>query len=239
VPQISNTPVDLGLFQMRHISGQLGRQTHSQGTSAAKNYARSRLAAPHAHINGTIAAKPFDSDNVKEGRAMQHTIMLGSPVRCVDGKAGIIGGLLVNPNRNHVDYVILRSDASDGNEYFVPSGQIQRASARELSIPCSWGELENLPHPERQAKQGTVLSNLSDLVIVRERTIVRDSVGEQIGIFHGAIVDSDLEIQAVLLSEAPDRAIPITQLARHSDGASDLVVHLAQQGLEHEAVPIG
>jgi hypothetical protein len=169
---------------------------------------------------------------------MQHTIMLGSAVRCADGQAGVIGGLLVNPNRNHVDYVILKSDASDGHEYFVPSGQIQRVSARELSIPSSRGELENLPHPERQAKQGTVLSNLSDLVIVREQTIVRDSGGEQIGIFHGAIVDSDLEIQAVLLSEAPDRAIPITQLARHSDGASDLVVHLAQQGLEHEAVPV-
>jgi hypothetical protein len=169
---------------------------------------------------------------------MHHTIMLGSPVRCADGKAGTIGGLLVNPNRNHIDYVILRTDGSDSHEYFVPSGQIQRASARELSIPCSSGELEDLPHPERQTKQGTVLSNLSDLVIAREQTIVRDAVGEQIGIFHGAIVDSDLEIQAMLLSEAPDRAIPITQLARHSDGAGDLVVHLAQQGLEHEALPV-
>jgi hypothetical protein len=41
-----------------------------------------------------------------------------------------------------------------------------------------------------------------------------------------------------LFSEAPDRAIPITQLARHSDGAGDLVVHLAQQTLEHEALPV-
>src|SRR5688572_9869085 len=106
---------------------------------------------------------------------MHHTIMLGSPVRCADGKAGTIGGLLVNPNRNHVDYVILRTDGSDGDEYFVPSGQIQRASARELSIPCSLDELEDLPHPERQTKQGTVLSNLSDLVIAREQTIVRDA----------------------------------------------------------------
>jgi hypothetical protein len=82
---------------------------------------------------------------------MQHTIMLGSPVRCADGKAGTIGGLLVNPNRNHVDYVILRADEPGGDEYFVPSEQIQRASARQLSIPCSWDELEDLAHPERPA----------------------------------------------------------------------------------------
>jgi hypothetical protein len=168
---------------------------------------------------------------------MQHTIMLGHQVRCADGKAGTIGGLIVNPNRNHIDYVILRTDEPGGHEYFVPSGLIQRASARELSLPCSWGELENLPHPERSARQGTVLSNLSDLVVAREQTIVRDSVGERLGIFHGAIVDSDLEIQAMLLAEAPDQAIPIMQLNRHSDGAGDLVVHLAQQGLEREAVP--
>src|SRR5215213_7802342 len=148
---------------------------------------------------------------------MQHTIMLGSPVRCADGKAGTIGGLLINPNRNHVDYVILRTDQPGSHEYFVPSGQIQRASARELSLPYSWSELEDLPHPERPAKQGTVLANLSDLLIAREQTIVRDSQGQRLGVFHGAIVDSDLEIQAMTLAETPDRAIPIRQLARHSD----------------------
>jgi hypothetical protein len=163
---------------------------------------------------------------------MQHTIMLGSPVRCADGKTGAIGGLIVNPNRNHVDYVILQSDEPGDHEYFVPSGQIQRASARELSLPCSWGELKDLPHPDRPARQGTVLANLPDLVIAREQTIVRDSVGERLGIFHGVIVDSDMEVQAILLAEAPDRAIPIMQLAQHSDGADDMVVHLAQQELE-------
>jgi hypothetical protein len=170
---------------------------------------------------------------------MQHTIMLGSPVRCADGKAGTIDGLLINPNRNHVDYVILRSEQPGGQEYFVPSGRIQRASARELSLPYSWSELEELPHPERPAKQGTVLANLSDLVIAREQTIVRDSQGQRLGVFHGAIVDSDLEIQAMMLAETPDRAIPIRQLARHSDATGDLVVQLVQQGLEGEAMSVG
>src|SRR5689334_5627892 len=166
---------------------------------------------------------------------MQHTIMLGSPVRCADGKAGTIGGLIINPNRNHVDYVILQADQAGSHEYFVPSGQIQRASDRELSLPCSWAELENLPHPEEAARQGTVLANLPDLVMARGQTVVRDAGGDRLGVFHGAIVDSDLEIQALLLADAPDRAIPIRQLARHSDEAGDIVVHLAQAGLEREA----
>jgi len=160
--------------------------------------------------------------------------MLGSSVRCADGKAGTIAGLLVNPNRNHVDYVILQIDEPAGREYFIPSGQIQRSSARELSIPCSKDELEHLPHPERTTKQGTVLANLTDLIMAREQTTVRDSEGQRIGIFNGAIVDSNLEIQAILLAETPDRAIPIKQIARHSDDTRDLVVYLTQHVLEHE-----
>ena len=166
---------------------------------------------------------------------MQHTIMLGSPVRCADGKAGTIGGLLINPNRNHVVYIILHTDQPGSHEYFVPSGQIQRASTRELSLPCSWSELEDLPHPERSAKQGALLANLADLIVAREQTAVRDAVGERIGTFHGAIVDSDLEIQAIMLAESPDRAMPIVQLAPQSAGTNELVVHLAQRAQERAA----
>jgi len=169
---------------------------------------------------------------------MQHTIMLGSPVRCADGKAGTIGGLLINPNRNHVDYVILRTDQPGSHEYFVPSGQIQRASARELSLPYSWSELEDLPHPERPAKQGTVFANLSDLVLAREQTVIRDSLGGRMGTFQGAIVDSNLEIQSMILADSPDRAIPVMQFAQHSDGTGDMVVQLAQQVQQREEVPI-
>jgi hypothetical protein len=149
----------------------------------------------------------------------------------------MIGGLLINPNRNHVDYIVLHTDQHGGQEYFVPSGQIQRASARELSLPCSWSELEDLPHPERSAKQGTVLANLSDLVMAREQTIVHDSQGQRLGTFHGAIVGSDLEVQALVLAETPDRAIPIRQLNRHSDGTDHLVAQLAHQAQEREAIP--
>jgi hypothetical protein len=160
---------------------------------------------------------------------MDHTFLIGSAVRCADGKAGTIDGLIINPNRNHLDYVILVGDAPGGQEIFVPSGHIQRASSRELTLPWTWADLEQLPHPDRQPQQGTVLDNLSDLVIAREKTPVRDADGSRIGLFHGAIVDSDLEIQALLLVEAPDRAIPIARLAPHSDQTGDIVAYLAQQ----------
>jgi hypothetical protein len=168
---------------------------------------------------------------------MQHSITLDTPVRCADGKAGIIDGLIINPNRSHIDYVILRGDQPGGHEYFVPSGQIQRASERGLSLPCSWSELEELPHPDRPAKQGTLLANLSDLLVARQQTIVRDAGGDRLGVFHGAVVDTNLEIQALLLAEAPDRALPISQLAGGSDGTNELVVHLTPQELKRGATP--
>jgi hypothetical protein len=158
---------------------------------------------------------------------MQHAIIIGGTVRCADGQAGSIGGLLINPNRSHVDYVILNAGGAGGREYFVPSGQIQRASSHELTLPCAWGDLEQLPHPDRHAEQGTVQNNLEDLCIAREHTPVRDADGSRIGLFHGAIVNADLEIQAILLDQAPDQALPITRIARDSDNTGEVVVYLA------------
>jgi hypothetical protein len=168
---------------------------------------------------------------------MQHSIILDTPVRCTDGKVGMIDGLVINPNRGHIDYVVLRSDQPGGHEYYVPSGQIQRASERGLSLPCSWSDLEELPHPDRPAKQGTLFANLSDLLVAREQTVVRDASGDRLGVFHGAVVDTNLEIQGLLLAEAPERALPISQLTSDSDGTNDLVVHLPPQELEHGADP--
>ena len=169
---------------------------------------------------------------------MQHAIMLGSTVRCADGKAGIIDGLIVNPNRNHIDYIVLKASAGEETEYFVPGGQLARAGARELSLPYTWSQLEDLPHPDRAPRQGSVLSNLPDLVVARDTTIVRDSAGDRLGVFQGAIVDSNLEIQALLLAETPDRAIPIAQLARHSDAAGDLIAELVHQPEGPQAAPV-
>jgi hypothetical protein len=168
---------------------------------------------------------------------MQHTIMLADSVRCTDGRAGAIDGLIINPNRNHVDYVVVRTSESGGREYFVPSGQIQRISARELSLPCTWTDLESLPHPDRPSEQGTVVDNLPDLIVAREQTIVRDAAGNRLGDLHGVIVDSDLEVHALLLSDAPDRAVPIAQIMPHADSRADMVVQLAHEAMVNETAP--
>jgi hypothetical protein len=168
---------------------------------------------------------------------MQYSIMLGTSVRCADGKIGKIGGLIINPTRRHVDYVILQADAAGGDEYFVPSGQIQRASERELTLPCSWSDLADLPHPDRPARQGTLFANLPDLVVARQQTPVRVADGERLGMFQGAIIDADLEIHALLLADQPSSPIPIRQLLPHTDGASDMVVQPAQPEPEGEVVP--
>ncbi len=160
---------------------------------------------------------------------MQYTLIIGGAVRCADGKAGSVGGLIVNPNRNHVDYVVLDPGPLGGREYYLPSGQIQRASAGELILPLTWDELEDLPHEEVWPEQGTVQDNLPDLCVARAGTPVRNAEGSRLGTFHGAVVDGDFEIQGILLENAPGAAIPISRIARHGDNADEIVVHLARQ----------
>src|SRR5436190_13318374 len=122
---------------------------------------------------------------------MPYTVIMGSAVRCTDGTAGSVGGLVINPNRNHVDYIILNTGARGGREYFVPIGRIQRASAGELTLPCTWAELDDLPRPQAGTEQGTVQDNLEDLCLAREHTPVRDADGSMLGQLHGALVDTN------------------------------------------------
>src|SRR3712207_6745016 len=126
--------------------------------------------------------------------AMQDTVIIGSTVRCGDGTTSSVGGLIINPNRSHVDYVILNFGGPGGREYFVPSAQFKGANVSNL--PCTSAELDQFPHPEHQSRQGTVQDNLSDLVVAGEQTLVRDAQGGEIGRLYGVIVDPAFEIQA-------------------------------------------
>jgi hypothetical protein len=160
---------------------------------------------------------------------MSYTFTIGSVVRCTDGRAGEISGLIINPNRGHIDYVILDPGTRGGPEIFVPSGQVQRASAQGLNLPYTWADLEQLPHPARHTVQGTVQDNLPDLLTARAGVHVRGTDGSPIGRFHGAVANADLNIEAIVLEQAPDRAVPITQLARHGDDHGTIVVDLARE----------
>ena len=53
---------------------------------------------------------------------MSHTITIGADVRCDDGKIGSVGGVVINPNRSEVDYVIMNPGLLGGREYYVPRG---------------------------------------------------------------------------------------------------------------------
>ena len=160
---------------------------------------------------------------------MQHTITLGSAVRCADGKAGSIGGLIINPNRSHLDYVVIDPGPLGGREYYLPIAQIQRADAGELRLDCSRADLDDLPRAEVWTEQGTVQDNLRDLYVARAGTPVHDAESGLLGRLRGALVDADFQIQAIVLDEAPDAAVPIASVAIFSDATDDLVVHLARQ----------
>ena len=161
---------------------------------------------------------------------MPHTITMGADVRCNDGKLGSVAGLVINPNRNEVDYVILNPGLLGGREYYVPRGRISRGDSGALTLPCSQAELDDLPRPTIAPAQGTVQDNLGDFCLARQDTQVRDAGGEPIGQLHGVIVDDDFHVLAIALDGAPDRAIPIERVARYSnDDEGALVVHLARE----------
>ena len=63
--------------------------------------------------DGTPAATTVVKSQMRRA-AMQHTLIIGSTVRCADDTASGVGGLIINPNRSHVDYVILNSGGPAG-----------------------------------------------------------------------------------------------------------------------------
>ena len=161
---------------------------------------------------------------------MSHTITIGADVRCDDGKIGSVGGLVINPNRSEVDYVIMNPGLLGGREYYVPRGRIGRADSGALTLPCSQAELDELPRPTLLPEQGTVQDNLSDFCMARQDTPVRDGGGDPLGQLRSVIVDDDFHVQAITLASAPDRAIPIERVARYSDDDEGaLAVYLAKE----------
>lgn len=160
---------------------------------------------------------------------MGHPIIIGSAVRCADGKLGSVGGLLINPNRNHVDYVILNPGLLGGREYFVPSARVQRAAAGELALPGTWEELDDLPRPAIWTEQGTVQDNLSDLCMARAHTPVYAPDGSLLGQFHGAVVDGDFQVAEIMLEQAPNEAIPVASVARYNSQGDGITVRLERQ----------
>jgi hypothetical protein len=157
---------------------------------------------------------------------MQQSIMIGGTARGSDGQIGTIGGLIINPTRSHLDYLIVHADAAGSREYYVPSGMIQQLSGQGAIMRVDGGELDDLPHPGGRAEQGTLLDNLGDLCVAHARTPVTTIEGDALGELMGLVVDSDLLVRAVLLAQSPDTAVPIARVGQRSDTTDTLIVEL-------------
>jgi hypothetical protein len=157
---------------------------------------------------------------------MQQAIMIGGTARGSDGRIGTIGGLIINPTRSHLDYLIVHAESGGSREYYVPSGMFQQLNAQGLVMRVGSDELDRLPHPGDPAEQGTLLDNLANLAIVRARTPVTTIEGDPLGELMGVVVDGDLLVHAVLLAQSPDTAVPIARVGQRSDTTVALIVEL-------------
>jgi hypothetical protein len=155
---------------------------------------------------------------------MQQVIMLGGAVSGADGTNGQIDGLVINPNRGHLDYLILQGPAG---ETFVPSGDFQLGAGQSLALRVDRAELEHLPHPHDRPEQGTLIDNLPDLCVVRAGTQVHTIGGDALGTLRGVQIDADQLVHALVLDQSPGAAVPITRIARHNSDDSVVQVELA------------
>jgi hypothetical protein len=153
--------------------------------------------------------------------------VLGSAVRCTDGKGGSVGGVVINPNTSRLDYLVLDRGALGGRERYVPVGQVERSDQAEVLLPFACADLDALPGPTLQPEQGTVQDNLADLCVARAQTAVKLTDGTTIGHFHGLVVDDNFQITRVLLDENRNAGVVIERVDRQSH--EELTVLLAQQ----------
>jgi hypothetical protein len=165
---------------------------------------------------------------------MQQAIMIGGTARGSDGRIGTIGGLIINPTRSHLDYLIVHTGAAGSREYYVPSGMVQQLDAQGLVMRISGAELADLPHPGGRADQGTLLDNLGDLCVAHARTPVTTIEGGALGELMGVVVDADLLVRAVLLAQSPDTAVPIARVGQRSDTTDTLIVELPEVAAARE-----
>jgi sporulation protein YlmC with PRC-barrel domain len=169
---------------------------------------------------------------------MQNAVIIGSPLRFSAGQAGQITGLIINPNRSHLDYLITQSDPRGERDFYVPSGLIQQIGDQGVAVRLGANELGDLPHPQDHVDQGTIQDNLADLCIVQDRTRVLTIDGDMLGNLHGVLVDTDLQIHALLLGQSPDTAVPIQGISKHAAGGDAIAVELAGTDM-HQAKALG
>lgn len=157
----------------------------------------------------------------------QQTVMIGGAVRCAEGQAGRVSGLLINPTRSHLDYLILEAEPRGEREYYIPSGLVEQIEPQMIRLAISWDALSNLPHPQPRGEQGTVQDNLPNLCIAHAGTPVLSSEGNPLGGMAGVSVDADLRIHAIVLDQSSNATIPVSSISNRSEGDEAVIVELA------------
>lgn len=161
---------------------------------------------------------------------MQHLIVLGALVRYADGSAPV-AGLLINPNTNRLEYLLVPAGASD--ERAVPIGIIDRLDDQGIALEAGAAP-GRLPSPGGPPVEGTLPSNIDDLCLARQGTPVRDRAEQVIGHVRGFGVNEDYRVVEVLLEER-ESPLAVARVARYSTG--DLTVLLPDEVDPYEGTP--
>ncbi len=160
---------------------------------------------------------------------MEQSIVLGSAVHCTDGTTGSISYIVLNPDTNHLEYVVVHRGLFGGHDHCVPVGDIQDATVDGITLRRTTEELKAMPDLEvRVPGVGTPQRSIPESCAALDKaTPINDETGNSLGRFHGVVVDADRQVQRILVAGTPDSGIPIEQVVGCSEVG--LVVRLAEQ----------
>ncbi len=131
---------------------------------------------------------------------MDMLLRIGMPVHCSDGAAGVVRGVVINPNTSAFEYIIVQTDGREA-PHFVSRGHIQGISSTvTLDTDCAWLNAQPEPGQRTPDEVGLVTSNLENLCVADSTMLVQTQGGASLGQFAGVMMTPEYHISAVLLS---------------------------------------
>jgi hypothetical protein len=160
---------------------------------------------------------------------MQQTIVLGSAARCPDGKGGSISQIVLNPKTNALEYVIIHRGIFGGHDHCVPTGHIHDASVEGVTLTIRTEELKALPDLEAKvAGVGPLQRSIPDYcAALSKNTPVREADGKLLGQFYGVIIDTNRQVERILVESTRAANVLASQLITCSE--DELRVRLVEQ----------
>jgi len=157
--------------------------------------------------------------------------MLGSAVQCSDGATGSISRIVLNPDTNQLEYVVVHRGLFGGHDHCVPAGDIQEATEDTVTLRRTTAELKAMPELEvRVPGLGTPQRSIPENCAALDKTTpINDESGTSLGRFHGVVVDANRQVQRILLAGSSNTDIPIGQVVGCSEVG--LIVRLAERAV--------